>query len=92
MLSPCYHHDSMAQLIVRKLEDKIVRKLKERAAKDGVSMEEETRRILRGSLLEKKVKPKMSLLDYLSTMPNVGEDSDFRIPREDKLREVDLSD
>ncbi len=81
----------MAQLIVRKLEDKVVRKLKERAAKEGVSMEEEHRRILRETLL-KKPKPKMSLLDYLCTMPNVGKDSDFNIPRKGKMRFVDLSD
>jgi plasmid stability protein len=82
----------MAQLIVRNIEDKVVRKLKQRAAKDGVSMEEEHRRILRESLLEKKEKPKMSLKDYLLTMPDVGEDSDFRMPRNDLPREVDLSD
>ena len=82
----------MAQLIVRKLEDKVVRKLKERAAKYGVSMEEELRRILRKSVREKPAKPKMSLLDYLCTMPNVGKDSDFNIPRKGKMRPVDLSD
>jgi antitoxin FitA len=81
----------MAQLIVRKLEDKVVRKLKERAAQYGVSMEEEHRRILRDTLL-KKEKPKMSLLDYLCTMPNVGKDSDFNIPRKGKMRFIDLSD
>jgi len=81
----------MAQLIVRKLEDKVVRKLKERAAKYGVSMEEEHRRILRETLL-KKSKPKMSLLDYLCTMPNVGKDSDLNIPRKGKMRFIDLSD
>lgn len=81
----------MAQLIVRNIEDSVVRKLKLKAAKDGVSMEEELRRILRASLL-KKGKPKMSLKDYLLTMPNVGRDSDFVMPRNDKPREVDLSD
>jgi len=81
----------MAQLLVRKLEDKVVRKLKERAAEYGVSMEEAHRRILREILLEKK-KPKMSFLDYLSTMPKVGRDSDFHIPRKGKMREIDLSD
>ncbi len=81
----------MAQLIVRKLEDKVVRKLKERAAKYGVSMEEEHRRILRETLLQKPEK-KMSLLDYLCTMPNVGKDSDFNIPRKGKMRFIDLSD
>ena len=82
----------MAQLIVRKLEDKVVRKLKERAAKYGVSMEEELRRILRKSVQEKATKSKMSLLDYLCTMPNVGKDSDFNIPRKGKMRFIDLSD
>ncbi len=47
----------MAQLIVRKL--------KERAAKDGASAEEEHRRILREILEpEKKPKPKMNFLDF----------------------------
>jgi plasmid stability protein len=83
----------MAQLIVRKIEDKVVRKLKERAAKDGVSMEEEHRRILRETLLiNPSPKPKMSLLEYLCTMPDVGEDSDFNIPRKGKMRFIDLSD
>ena len=87
----------MASLIVRNLEKTVVLKLKEQAAKYGVSMEEAHRRILRKSLLiskkrKTKPKPKMSFLDYLSTMPNVGRDSDFNIPRKGKMREVDLSD
>jgi plasmid stability protein len=81
----------MAQLIVRNIEDAVVRKLKRRAAKQGVSMEKAHRQLLRESL-KGGPKPKMSFLDYLCTMPNVGKDSDFRIPREDKPREVDLSD
>ncbi len=80
----------MAQLIVRKLEkDKVVRKLKERAAKYGISMEEEHRRILRETLL-KKDKPKMDFKDFLCTVPDFGRDSDFRIPRRGKMREVDF--
>lgn len=83
----------MAQLIVRNIEKAVVLKLKQRAAKSGVSMEEELRRILRKSVLSKsRSKPKMTLLDYLSTMPDVGKDSDFRIPRRGKMRFVDLSD
>jgi plasmid stability protein len=82
----------MAQLIVRNIEAEVVRKLKLRAAKEGVSMEEELRRVLRKSVQKKKTKPKMSFLDFLCTMPNVGEDSDFVMPRNDKPREVDLSD
>ena len=78
----------MAQLIVRKLEDKVVRKLKERAAKYGVSMEEEHRRILRDTLL-KKPKPKMSFLDFLCTAPDFGDDADdYR--KKTKWRKIDL--
>ena len=40
----------MAQLVVRQLEDSVVQKLRERAAKAGVSMEEEHRRILRAAV------------------------------------------
>lgn len=83
----------MAQLIVRKLEDRLVKRLKLRAAEHGVSMEEEHRRLLRQALEPaKKPKPRMSLLDYLGTMPNVGEDRDFNVPRRGKMREIDLGD
>ena len=71
----------MAQLIVRKLEDKVVRKLKERAVKHGVSMEEEHRRILRETLLKKM--PKMSFGEFLVSPPYVDlPDSVFKRKRE----------
>ncbi len=41
----------IGQLVIRQIEDKVVRKLKERAGAHGVSMEEEHRRILREALL-----------------------------------------
>ena len=41
----------MAQLIVRNIEDAVVRQLRVRAASHGVSMEEEHRRVLRTALL-----------------------------------------
>jgi plasmid stability protein len=40
----------MAQLIVRNLEESVKRKLKQRAARNGQSMEEEVRRILRSAV------------------------------------------
>ena len=40
----------MAHLVVRQLEEALVHKLRQRAAKAGVSMEEEHRRILRSVL------------------------------------------
>ena len=87
----------MASLIVRKLEKEVVQKLREQAAKHGISMEEQHRRILRTTLTPKskakrKPKAKMSLLDYLCTMPDVGKDSDFKRPRKGKMRYVDLSE
>lgn len=41
----------MAQLIVRKLEEPVVQRLREEAAKYGVSVEEAHRRVLREALL-----------------------------------------
>ncbi len=66
----------MAQLIVRQIEEKVVRRLKERAGTHGVSMEEEHRQILREALLGKPSKHR-SFKDALLAMPSVGEDADF---------------
>ena len=78
----------MPQLIVRKVEDKVVRKLKARAGLHGVSMEEEHRRILREALLGKTAR-RTSFKEFLLTMPNVGPDSVFRRSA-DKGRKVAL--
>jgi len=66
----------MPQLLVRQIEEKVVRKLKAQAGRHGVSMEEEHRRILREALLGTS-NQKRSFKDYLLSMPNVGEDKDF---------------
>jgi len=66
----------MPQLIVRQIEERVVRKLKERAGQDGISMEEAHRRILREALLGGSGK-KRSFKEYLLSMPDVGEDKDF---------------
>lgn len=66
----------MPQLIVRQIEEKVVKKLKEQAGQHGVSMEEEHRRILREALLGNSVK-RPSFKEALLSMPNVGEDKDF---------------
>lgn len=76
----------MAQLIVRGIEDDIVRALKERAGRHGRSAEAEHREILREALAERPAEdPKAVLLD----MPDVGEDQDFARLR-DHGRQVDL--
>jgi plasmid stability protein len=66
----------MPQLIVRQIESRVVKKLKERAGRDGVSMEEEHRRILRQALLGEG-KQRRSFKAALLSMPNVGRDDDF---------------
>ncbi len=78
----------MPQLIVRQIEEKVVKKLKEQAGARGVSMEEEHRRILRESLLGKAGK-RTSFKEALLAMPNVGKDADFeRGPQLERLIEL----
>lgn len=78
----------MAQLIVRKLEEEVVAKLRERAARRGISTEEEHRRILREVVLGRGAR-RASLKDVLAQMPDVGEDELFERPRA-KRRALDL--
>ena len=66
----------MPELIVRHIEEKVVKKLKEQAGIHGVSMEEEHRRILRQALIGKATK-RPSFKEALLAMPNVGDDKDF---------------
>jgi hypothetical protein len=86
----------MAQLIVRKLEDKVVHKLKERAAEYGVSMEEAHRRILREMLVGTKPKrtprpqKKMSFHKYLIAPPHIDFDLMDYIPKRGMPRPVKL--
>ena len=69
----------MAQLVVRNLESDLIRRLKQRAAEQGVSAEEEHRRILRRALLDEEEFPD---LKSLLIMPDIGEDKDFARLRE----------
>jgi len=66
----------MPQLIVRQIEERVVKKLKQQAGEHGVSTEEEHRRILRESLLG-KARRRRSFKEALLAMPDVGEDEDF---------------
>lgn len=61
---------------VRRIEERVVKKLREQAGQHGVSMEEEHRCILRESLLGKKAR-RPSFKEALLAMPNVGDDEDF---------------
>lgn len=75
----------MAQLIVRKLEDDLVKKLKLRAAEHGRSAEAEHREILRRALVPERAG--RSFKDLLMSMPAVGRDEDFE-RRDDLGREI----
>jgi antitoxin FitA len=66
----------MAQLIVRNVDDDLVQRLKERAAKHGRSAEEEHRQLLRAALRSE------GLINRLREMPDVGSDDDFERARE----------
>lgn len=75
----------MAQLIVRNLEEALVRQLEVRAAAHGRSAEEEHREILRRTLGPAAAPPlKQSLL----AMPDHGADRDFD-RADDRGRELD---
>jgi plasmid stability protein len=83
----------VAELVVRDVEEIVTQRLQQRAAAHGVSPEEEHRRILRGALLGPEVTrgTTTDFKEYLLSMPDVGEDSDFsRVPGE--MREVDFSE
>lgn len=70
----------MGQLIVRKVDDEVIRALRIRAAQKRRSAEAEHREILREALGSRR-KGK-TLKDALLAMPAVGEDADFERPRD----------
>jgi len=71
----------MAQLLVRNLEDELVRHLKKRAGEHGVSVEEEHRRILREALQGDALEKRKSFWQVLSEMPDVGDEALFERER-----------
>ncbi len=74
---------SVAQLIVRNLDEDLVQRLKRRAAANGRSAEEEHRQ-----LLSQALRPE-GLGQALLAMPDVGDDADFE-RQPDLPRELDL--
>jgi len=70
----------MAQVIIRKLEKSVVAKLKRRAAKERLSMEEMLRRYL-CALASEPPKPKMTLKEYLIAPPHWDIDLMDYIPK-----------
>ena len=65
---------NVAQLMVRNVDDAVVRELKKRAARRNHSAEQEHREILEQALLRPR---RRSLAEVLAAMPDAGEDADF---------------
>ena len=71
----------MAQLMVRKVPDEIVRALKQQAARRNRSAEQEHREILKAALHGPR---RRHLAEVLAAIPDVGEDSDFSRDQRDR--------
>ena len=79
----------MADLLVRGVDDALVRELKKRAGSHGRSAEAEHRAILAAALL---TPPRRSLAELLAAMPDVGRDSDFQRAALDQVEVDDVFD
>lgn len=75
----------MANLIVRNIDEAIVKALKIRASQHGISAEAEHRKILAQVLLKAQ---KKSFAEVLGQIPNVGQDSDFERVQDDNASNV----
>lgn len=71
----------MAQLLVRKVSDELVKALKQRAAKRNRSAEQEHREILKAALHGPR---RRHLAEVLMEIPSVGEDGDFTREQRDR--------
>jgi plasmid stability protein len=60
------------QLLVRDIEPAVVKRLRSRAAAQGVSVEEAHRRLLRSALIGDKPGPQRNFIDYLRMIPHGG--------------------
>jgi plasmid stability protein len=65
---------TMADLLVRGVDEALVRSLKARAGQHGRSAEAEHRAILAAALTSPR---RRSLAEVLASMPDVGQDADF---------------
>ncbi|AHF91593.1 DNA-binding protein [Opitutaceae bacterium TAV5] len=59
----------MPQLLVRDIEPSVVKKLRSRAAAQGVSVEEAHRRLLRAALVGSTPAPGRNFIEYLRSIP-----------------------
>jgi plasmid stability protein len=77
MLSSKFKEVSVAQFLVRDVEEAVAAELKRRAAEHGRSTEAEHREILREVLLVGRKPAKRSFTEVLASMPYVREDDDL---------------
>jgi plasmid stability protein len=77
----------MPQLLVRNVDEELVRELKARAGRHGVSAEEEHRRILLEALSKPEIK-KPSFKEYLMQMPDIPDEFLERQPQIDRPVEL----
>lgn len=75
----------MANLIVRNIDEAVVKALKMRASRHGVSAEAEHRRILEQVLLKPRRK---TFAEVLRSIPDVGKDSDYERVKDDRAADV----
>ena len=71
----------MAQLLVRNLEEAVVERLREEAARERISVEEAHRRVLRRVLLPGLGEKKLDFKEFLKGMP-VAEEYDYLFERD----------
>jgi plasmid stability protein len=74
LISSDVWRDEMADLLVRGIDEELVRALKERAGAHGRSAEAEHREILAAALARPR---RRSFAEVLASMPEVGADADF---------------
>jgi antitoxin FitA len=77
LISPESEGTIVADLLVRGVDEKLVKALKKRAGAHGRSAEAEHREILASVLLQPR---KRSFVEVLAAMPDVGRDADFERP------------
>jgi antitoxin FitA len=81
--------DSMAQLLVRDLDDELVAALRKRAAKHGRSVEAEHREILKSALRKRPARDLKEMLLAIPRSESDEDEADFSFAR-DLARDVDL--
>jgi antitoxin FitA len=79
----------MANLIVRNIDEAIIKALELRASQHGISVEAEHRKILEQVLLKPQRKP---FAEVLGEIPNVGDDADFERVWDDKEQDSEALD